>query len=1650
MSTFNHSSGSGRSKSNRKRFAGRRAVESVVERLEYRRLMSTAVLNYHGNDPASDGQNLTETTLNPGNVNVNTFGKLRTTPLDGSTTAEPLYDPGVNITSGASQGVHNVVYVATENDSLYAIDSLTGNVLWKDSFLVPEAALTATGASVAVSTVLASDVNTGDTPIIGITGTPTIDPNTNSLFLVAKTKQIVNGNSTTPHFVQVLYKVDIGGGTYTGTVIADTTYNTSAATYTYNSGPYVLDPHGQGAGVVTATVNGASQKVIYFNALRQFSRVGLTLYNGNVYLGFASHGDNSPYHGWILGYTESSLTPTAAFNSNPDGSDDGIWSSGGKIAFDSSGNMYVETGNGTFDTTLTAGGFPVYGDYGDSFIKIALDPTTTATNQNINGWGLKAVDYFTPYNQASLSGADEDMGSGAPMVLPASLGSAAHPNLITGSGKNGVVYLLDTANMGKFSPTTDNVVQEISGGIGGGGAYDTPALFNNGSANYVVYAGKNDAVRSFPIANGSLGTAAVSTMTIGQFGCTPQITASGTNNGIAWVVDTGSDVLRAFNPTNPAQEYYDSTQNSSRDAMSTSNKFQTLTIADGLVFLANATSLLTYGLVSAPTTAPTAPTSLVPTVISNDQINLAWNDTATNAFGYYVEQQAAGSSSWVQIGSVGSSGNSFKVVGLTPNTTYSFRVRAYNSVGTSGYTNVASATTANTTTVPNYSGGFASSAGQLQLNGAAKLSGSSLEITDGGGGEDSSAFTTSAVSVLGFTTTFAFQLTSASGDGFTFTLQNQGPTALANGGGDLGYGGSPGINPGVAIKFDLYSNNGEGTDSTGLFVNGDDPEVPTGAYPVEATVDMTSSGVVLSSGDPMSATLAYNGTVLSETITDTSTGKVFSHNYTVNLPSYVGGAYAYVGFTGGTGGATAIQKVSTWTYSAVAAVPYAPTNLTVTPASGTELDLAWNEQYSNVTNFNILESTGGAYSQVGQVLGSVTNFNVTGLTSNSTYSFEVVAVNSAGSSPASSAVSGTTPYAPAAVSNLVASNVTSTGATISWINHATNATGIRVTRQLESDNSQYVGTFSATTTSFTDSNLLPGRAYDYEVVATNLAGPSAGVDVIVETIPSAPATPVASVSGNAITLNWAAYGHAVSSYNVYRGTTAGGEGATPIATGVTGTSYTDSGLAGGVTYFYKITAVDDGGEGPKSVEASAAITAGPLVISTAAAYLKLDADGVHLDVWNNSTASGAPTQTLLSQISSLSVNGPAGTDSVVVDFSAGNPLPGSGLNVSSAGTESLSIKGTAGNDVVSVGANSITLQAGFGSASVNYANTGSISFNGTTGADTLTQTAQPGGGSTLAFVATTSSDTLNVNGGVYTFAAGTATGINHQTLGSLNVAAGTKAVLASPSIQSNRTLLTVNTISIAGAPGAWTGQLDLGSNDLDVQSTPIGNVNSLVQSGLNYAGGANWTGYGITSSAAASDPTHTKALGAIVSGTLFGTTTFDGINPAAADVLVKYTYFGDANLDGRVDGSDYALIDGGYANASTATGWINGDFNYDGQTDGSDYALIDNAFNNQTATLSPNALVAESTAVAASVRSSAVAGPVITAPVSLTKPTRSRSTGQPLTIVPVGPIGILSELIVSRPSAVLAVSPFYQGKRKVIVGSDELGSPFSGRDPIFA
>ncbi len=402
---------------------------------------------------------------------------------------------------------------------------------------------------------------------------------------------------------------------------------------------------------------------------------------------------------------------------------------------------------------------------------------------------------------------------------------------------------------------------------------------------------------------------------------------------------------------------------------------------------------------------PAAPSALSATTFSSSQINLSWtdNDVSPNLADSYAVEESTDGVNFTQIVLLPSGSSSYSVVGLLASTLYDFRVRAHDTMGYSSYSNVASAST-NSSSM-NFSSGFGSgTSGILTFNGGATTSGSNLVLTDGQPLESRSVFTTAPVGISTFTTTFTFLITGSQtqGDGFTFTVENTANTALGANGAGLG---SQGIAKSLAVKFDLYSNAGEGNDSTGVFTNG--------ALPTTPAIDMT--GVVnLHAGDLMSATIAYNGSNLVETLTDLATNQTFTHTYTgINIPSLLGGTLGFVGFTGSTGGFKATQVVKTWTFSDL---PNPATNLSANPASPTEIDLAWtdNDVAPNLaTGYSIKESTDGVhFNQIAVGPPGSTAYNVVGLQPATNYYFIVQAQDASGVSNPTNVVASATPSVP--------------------------------------------------------------------------------------------------------------------------------------------------------------------------------------------------------------------------------------------------------------------------------------------------------------------------------------------------------------------------------------------------------------------------------------------------------------------------------------------------------------------------------------------------------------------------------------------------------------------------------------------------------------
>jgi hypothetical protein len=535
----------------------------------------TPVLTQH-NDVARTGQNATETILNTTNVNANTFGKLFALPVDAQVYAQPLYVPGVTV-NGAT---HNVLIVATENDTVYAFDadSNTGTnsaPLWKASLVS-----TAYGAT-AGEAPLNSAATTGceDMVQVGITATPVIDGTSKVVYVEATS---TNGSN----YFHRLHALSV----QTGKEVAP--------------GPIQI------AATVSGTGDGSTSGQIVFNTptsgLHHLARPGLLLMSSTIYIAYASHCDTSPYHGWLFVYDEATLTQKSVYITTPNGGLGGFWISGAGIAADPSGNIFIASGNGDFDTTTAPAT-----ETGDTLLKLGT------TNQI-----LTQLDYFTPEDQASLDSNDRDLGSGGALVLPTQPGS--FPDIVVQTGKEGRIYVIDrdqmtTGNSHYCSGCSNDpeIIEESSSGAVGG-VFGVPAYWNNG----IYFWGASDELKLVPITNGLPNFSSMSNNTIGLAwpGATPSISSNGitAGTGIVWAIDSsqygasgpgpGPAVLHAINATNITTELWNSTQAANnRDQAGNAVRFATPTISNGKVYVGTASEVDVYGLLSAANSPAATP-----------------------------------------------------------------------------------------------------------------------------------------------------------------------------------------------------------------------------------------------------------------------------------------------------------------------------------------------------------------------------------------------------------------------------------------------------------------------------------------------------------------------------------------------------------------------------------------------------------------------------------------------------------------------------------------------------------------------------------------------------------------------------------------------------------------------------------------------------------------------------------------------------------------------------------------------------------------------------------------------------------------------------------------------------------------------------------
>jgi hypothetical protein len=505
------------------------------------------------NDLSISGVNSQELALSPSTLAAGGFGKLFSCKVDGQVYAQPLYVANLSI---PGSGMHNVIFVATEHDSVYAFDAdaIPCQNLWEAPLL----------NEVSGATTVPSSNNI--TPEIGITGTPVIDPSTRTLYVVAETREGAPGAYT---YVHRLHALDL----FTG-----------------------QEKFG-GPVVITASVAGTGdgndgRGNVAFDALVENQRAALQLFGGQVYMAFASNGDQGAYHGWLLAYDAATLAQTAVFNTTPDGSAGGIWQSGAALSVDAaSGNVFLGVGNGTFDADSSTAPNT---DYGETLLQLSVSPGA-----------FSILGSFTPYDQAILTTADNDFASTGVLLLPDAAGSSLQPHLALIGGKAGYLYLVDRDHLGGYtSGGPDNVVQKVNLN---GALFGTPAYWNGTNNGTIYVAPSGQPLEAFAMTNGILASSpsSQSAQTFAFPPPSPVISSDGTHNGVVWVLDNSGyaagqpTVLHAYDATNLSNELYNSTQKKG-DAAGPAVKFTVPTVANGKVYVGTQNEITVYGLLPGP------------------------------------------------------------------------------------------------------------------------------------------------------------------------------------------------------------------------------------------------------------------------------------------------------------------------------------------------------------------------------------------------------------------------------------------------------------------------------------------------------------------------------------------------------------------------------------------------------------------------------------------------------------------------------------------------------------------------------------------------------------------------------------------------------------------------------------------------------------------------------------------------------------------------------------------------------------------------------------------------------------------------------------------------------------------------------------------
>jgi hypothetical protein len=731
--------------------------------------------------------------------------------------------------------------------------------------------------------------------------------------------------------------------------------------------------------------------------LWQLNRPALGLFNGHIYIAFGAHGDNGPWHGWILVYDETTLAQTSATCTSPNGSGDAIWMSGEGLPIDTvsaNGRAFLATGNGDLTSypPLTNSV-----DYGESVLRYDLS----------NG-GFAISDAFTAYNQASLTGSDLDQGSGGVLILPDQPG--AHPHELIQVGKEGRILVLNRDGLGGYAGPgagrNTNILQDVTNALRTyNGLWSTPAYWNG---NVYMWA-QDDSLKMFPLANGALATKATAQSSATSMfpGASPVVSSNGTQNGIVWALETdlynsnGSTILFAFNAANVAQELYGSNQNSTRDDAGPAVKFAVPMVTNGKVYVGAGGRVDIYGLLNGVQQAPAPAISPSGGTYSTAQ-QITLTDTLSAATIYYTTDgstpttastvyggsfqvsanatvQAIASASGYLQSPVASATYTFNT--QTPTPQFSPAAGTYTTAQTVTISDsVSGAAIYFTTDGSNPTTSSTKYAGPITVNssmvikamatfngltnsnvaaGSYTIQANGTEINYGNGFSSVAGLTLngSATNVddtrLQLTTGqgsqagSAFYNTPVNIQNFTTDFAFQLSLAQADGFtftiqnvgptalGGIGGGLGYGPNPTTGTPAGIAKSVAIKFDFYSNSGEGTDSTglYTNGAAPTVPSIDMTPSGIFLNSGDAITAHMTYDGVNLILTLTDAVVNKTFTHTFPINIPATIGSNTAYAGFTGGSGGLTSSQKILTWTLTSQAGS--VTQTPTFSPAGGT-------------------------------------------------------------------------------------------------------------------------------------------------------------------------------------------------------------------------------------------------------------------------------------------------------------------------------------------------------------------------------------------------------------------------------------------------------------------------------------------------------------------------------------------------------------------------------------------------------------------------------------------------------------------------------------------------------------------------------------------